>query len=187
MGLIGQGQEARAFRPERGGTIVASLAAVFGEANPAQVTDTPRTVGITPARAVRVESAPTLIANGWVDSRQQTGGMSTLYIDQIQRQPDAEIQGTLKSAINHSRYAPYVHQRSGHWLNARWDPIFRFANTAMDMRWKVGHIGLQTQGNTGQTVPGSAIMGPYAAPFRVAYQVPRFSTEPNTIVPQSSR
>lgn len=182
-GLIGQGQQARQFRPQMAGTLLSGLAAVFGESNPAQVTDTPRTVGYVPAKAEPISGKARTVANGWIDRPSQTKGMSVLYVDQIQAQPDPEVRGIVQSAINHSRYAPFFHFRGGHWLYSRWDPIFRFANTAMDMRASVGKIAPLSNGQMGN-IPATAKMGPYAAPYRTAYYIPRFSTEPNTIIPQ---
>ncbi len=162
-----------------------SLAAAFGEANPAQVTDTPRMVGITPTMAEPIHGKPLTVANGWIDRPSQTAGMSVLYIDQIQKQPNPAVQGIVKSVINHSSYAPYHHNRSGWWLYSKWDPIFRFANTAMDMRFQVGKISPLSNGAMGN-MPGGVMMGPFASPYRSAYQVPRFSTEPSVITPMSA-
>lgn len=183
---LGAAQAPRSFRPERSATSVTDLAGAFGEANPAQVTDTPRTIGLTPVKGEPIHGKPLTVANGWIDQRWQTGGMSVLYIDQANKMPDAEVQGIQKSAINHSRYAPYYHGKNAFWMFARWDPIFRFANTAMDMRWNVGHVAPLTANQPGN-IPGTARMGPYAAPYRSAYVIPRFSTEPATIIPQATR
>lgn len=181
---LGAGSKPRQFRPERSGTVLQDLASAFGEANPAQVTDTPRTVGFTNARAEPIGGKEQYVANGWINRPSQTVGMSTFYVDQIQRQPDPEVGGITVSAINHSRYVPFYHQRGGHWIWSKWDPIFRFAMTAMDMRFQVGKIAPLTNQQPGN-IPGTARMGPFAAPYRAAWQVPRFSTEPYTIIPQA--
>lgn len=179
------GAAARPIRPARSGSIMESLAAAFGEANPSQVTDTPRLVGIVPATAEPIHGKPLVVANGWIDRPAQTKGMSVLYIDQIQQQPNPAVQTVVSSAINHSSYAPYHHNRSGWWLYSKWDPIFRFANTAMDMRFQVGKIAPLSNGAMGN-IPGGVMMGPFASPYRSAYQVPRFSTEPSVITPMSA-
>jgi hypothetical protein len=162
-----------------------SVAAIFGEANPAQVTDTPRLVGIVPVAGEPIHGKPLVVANGWIDRPSQVRGMSVLYIDQIQKQPNPAVQGITKSAINHSSYAPYHHVRNGWWMYANWDPIFRFANTAMDMRFQVGKIAPMSNAQMGN-LPGGVAMGPFASPYRSAYQVPRFSTEPSVITPRSA-
>jgi hypothetical protein len=185
MGLLGAGQQGRPLRPARSGTMVESLAAAFGEANPAQVTDTPRLVGVVPASAEPIHGKPLTVANGWIDRPSQVAGMSVLYIDQIQQQPNPAVQTVVSSAINHSSYAPYHHVRNGWWMYSKWDPIFRFANTAMDMRFQVGKIARMSNAQMGN-IPGGVTMGPFASPYRSAYQVPRFSTEPSIITPRSA-
>lgn len=175
-----------AFRPPRSATVQPDIFAVVSETNPATITDTPRTVMYGRTHNGHVADGAESIAWGRVSSAAQTGGMSTLYVDQVQKLPDAEVQGGVRSAINQSRYAPFVHVKHAFWLYKRWDPIFRFANTAMDMRFGAGHVAPLSQQEPGN-IPSTARMGPYAAPYRAAYVTPRFSTEPYTIVPQSSR
>ncbi len=180
---LGAGQEPRRYKPESGNVAWPELAAIFGEANPMAVTDTPRPVGIYPATAEPIHGKPLAVANGWIDRPNQTKGMSVLMVDHIVHMPDAEVRGITASAINHSRYVPYNHPRNQFWMNSNWDPIYRYANTNIDLRWSVGHpTPLSNQQPT--NVPSGARMGPYAAPFRTAWRVPRFSTEPYTIIPQ---
>lgn len=178
----------RTFKPAGGGSQAVSFAAIFGETDPMEITSTPRPVGVVPAKGQPVSTSPLTVANGWINRPNQTKGMSVLYVDQLNQQPLPNMSGHTRSAINESSYAPIVHYRGAHWLFAGWDPVYRFANTAMDMRFSVGRRPNQTgTANTPAVVPGTATMGPYAVPFTQAWRVPRFSTEPNTIIPQSGK
>lgn len=183
--FIGAGRnERRKVKPSGSESVqVPSLAAIFGEANPAQVSETPRPVGTYPAKGENIELQQSAVANGWMFQPRQVSGMSVLYVDSVQRIPDPSISGITNSSIRHSTYVPYNHITHAHWLYSRWDPIQRFTNTYMDVRFAAGHIAPLSNGEPGN-IPGTAKMGPYAAPFRQAWLVPRFSTEPNTIIPQ---
>ena len=175
------------FKPPGGSSSLGSLAGVFNEANPAQITSTPRPAGTMPQHSEKVISAPLAVAYGWIgNDAYQTDGMSVLYVDSVRPAPQPGIRTIVGDMLGRSAYAPYNHYRTGHWLYSRWDPIFRFANTAMDMRFSVGKPPPLSNDSPGN-LPFGARMGPYAAPFRSAYQVPRFSTEPFTIIPQAGK
>lgn len=178
------GSALRQLGPFHGATSMGSLGGVFNEANPLEVTNTPRPAGSIKAMAEPIHGKPLVVANGWIDRPSQVGGMSTLYMDQIVPIPAQGVQTATRSAIGQSAYAPYMHYRGAHWLYSKWDPIFRYANTAMDMRFQVGRPGFLSNEQPGN-IPGTARMGPYAAPYRAAWQVPRFSSEPFTIIPRS--
>ena len=186
LGFGGAGSPVRSIKPPGGSTNQGGVAAIFGETNPSNATDTPRVAGNIPARGDPVTTAPKAVLYGsFGNDPAQTAGMSVLWVDQINPMPSQGVQGLVKSAIGQSAYAPWVHYRLSNWLNAGWDPIFRFANTAMDMRWRAG----TTQPVTNEqplNMPGATRMGPPYAPGRAAQYVPRFSSEPYTIIPQAS-
>lgn len=176
----------RRVTPQQGGTTFGQLTDIFGESQPVVVSNTPRPAGNLKPPAEPIAGKGTAIANGWIYGPAQTAGMSVLYVDQILRLPGQGIQGHTKSAIGESAYVPFNHYRAAHWLFAGWDPIFRYANTYLDVRFAAGSAKGPTN-ETPNNLPGSARWGTNYAPFRVAWQVPRFSTEPNTIVPKPGR
>ena len=176
----------RALKAPGGSTSQGNVAAIFGETNPSNATDTPRVAGNIPARGLPVETAPMAVLYGSMGNDPwQTGGMSVLWVDQINRLPSNGVQGLTKSAIGQSGYAPFQHYRFVNWLNDNWDPIRRYNNTAMDMRWRAPHVA-PVSNDSPLNMPGGTRMGPPYAPSRSAYLTPRFSAEPYTIIPQAS-
>ena len=177
---------ARRLSPEQGASLAQSFGHIFGETSPALISSTPRpTTSNVKAPSENLANAPLAVAYGWIGgvTNRQVKGMSVLYVDQINPLPAMGIRTHTQSTIGESGYAPFNHYRAAHWLFAGWDPIQRFANTQLDMRFAVGHpeplSNIQPY-----NLPGSVRMGPYFAPFRTAMQVPRFSQEPNTIIPR---
>lgn len=176
----------RQVRPPGGGSTAVGFAAIFGERNPALVSSTPRPAGNVKTPAEPVGNAPQAVQYGWIGSQHLVDGMSVLYVDQEIPLPAQGVQTTLRDTLGRSAYAPFAHYRAGHWLYLRWDPIFRFANTALDMRFQVGKP-TPLSNEQPYNLPGSSRMGGYNAPFRAAQRVPRFSAEPFTIIPQAGR
>lgn len=186
FGNIGSG-ESRRVSPARGASMAIGMPAIFGETNPAMISSTPRMAGNVKTASEKVSDAPTAVQYGWIGNREyQTDGMSVLYLDKVIPLNSDGIQTGVRDTIGRSAYAPMVHFRAAHWMYSRWDPIFRFANTAMDMRFGVGRPAPLTNAAPGN-LPSGARMGPYAAPYRAAYRVPRFSTEPFTIIPKGGK
>lgn len=149
-----------------------------------ELTNTPRPAGKIGLKGEPISGKPLTVANGWIDRPSQTKGMSVLYIDQVLHLPDAQVSAQgLQSNIARSRYAPYTHVRNAWWLYRDWMPVRRFINTEMDMRFQVGKVAPFSNEQRGN-LPGGVQMGPYYAPFRGAWLVPRFSTEPYTVIPQ---
>lgn len=187
MGMSGRSNNRQGARPPGGSSIAVTMAAIFGERNPATVSSTPRPAGNVKTAAEHVANAPRAVQYGWFgEDAYQTDGMSVLYVDKLIPVPGQGVQAQTKDAIGRSNYAPFVHYRAAHWLYSRWDPIFRFANTALDMRFQVGHPA-PLSNEVPYNLPGSSRMGGYNAPFRAAQRVPRFSTEPYTIIPQAGK
>lgn len=187
FGIGSKADQGRKVAPTHGSTTWAGgLGAIFGDL-PDKLTDTPRTVtGNYPDTAERINTAPLASMYGWISRPNQTKGMSVLFVDQINRLPNATLVGQTQSTLQRSNDAPFNHYRTSWWLYSGWDPVFRFANTALDMRWSVAKPGTLSNAQP-NNLPSGARMGPYNSPFAAAWQIPRFSTEPNTIIPQAGR
>lgn len=106
----------------------------------------------------------------------QRDGLSQLWIDIVEEMPISAV----PPQIRRSLYNTLSHRVGLYPMNDKWYPLAANANTRLDLRWSVAKPPVAVAGNT----PRGVSMSPRAQ-FRKAWKVPRYSTNPDVVVPTS--
>lgn len=155
----------------------------------------------TPLDSPRAIGANQAVWYGWLSEPQMVAGMGRLLIDSLIKMPVSTTPTVARPPlIQRSAYeqiAHYRHQQDLNFLSRqlgpRDDSNTRFSNIAAD---DLGNAGpgvsgprVKTSGQAGRVVqPSGAVSTPPIehSLYLAAWRVPRFSTEPYTIIPESS-
>lgn len=142
-------------------------------------------------------SALNAVEYGWLAAPPQVGGMSmgaspaeamsTLAVDQLNKMPVSSSPTVVRAPqFQRSLYEQFNHYRTSWPLYLGWRSIRDDSNTNFESR--VGAMRVKPSANpggAGQNQPGGVRMNPPLSHdmMSAAWRVPRFSTEPYTIIP----
>jgi len=115
-------------------------------------------------------------SGGQMPVPRQRQGLSQLWIDRLEPMPISAVPPQIRKSL----YQPLSHGVGLYPMNDKWYPIALNANTKNDVRWSTGKPPTAIAGNS----PNGTIQS--ARPqFRRAWKVPRYSTQPDVVIPRS--